>query len=36
MNMAKVNSTKVVRHGDYVFFLMLGRYDDRLEATEEE
>lgn len=36
MNMAKVNAAKVVRHGDYVFFLMLGKYDDRLEATEEE
>lgn len=36
MNMAKVNSAKVVRHEDYVFFLMLGIYDDRLEATEEE
>lgn len=36
MNMAKVNAAKVVRHGDYVFFLMLGKFDDRLEATEEE
>ncbi|MBU5314084.1 DUF4358 domain-containing protein [Tissierella carlieri] len=36
MNMPKVNSAKVVRHGDYVFFLMLGKYDDRQEATEEE
>lgn len=36
MNLAKVNAAKVVRHGDYIFFLMLGKYDDRLEATEEE
>lgn len=36
MNLAKVNAAKVVRHGDYVFFIMLGKYDDRLEATEEE
>ncbi len=36
MNLAKVNSAKVLRHGDYVFFLMLGSYDDREEATEEE
>lgn len=36
MNIAKVNSAKVVRHGDYVFFLMLGKYDDREEATDEE
>lgn len=36
MNIAKVNSAKVVQEGDYVFFLMLGAYDDREEATEEE
>lgn len=36
MNMAKVNAAKVVRHGDYLFFIMLGKYDDRLDATEEE
>lgn len=36
MNLAKVNAAKVVRHGDYVFFLMLGKYDDREEATDEE
>lgn len=36
MNLAKVNATKVVRNGDYIFFLMLGRYDDREDATEEE
>lgn len=36
MNQAKVNASKVVRHGDYVFFLMLGKYDDRENLTEEE
>ncbi|WIV13737.1 DUF4358 domain-containing protein [Proteiniborus sp. MB09-C3] len=36
MNIAKVNAAKVVRHGDYVFFLMLGKLDDRQEATDEE
>lgn len=28
MNMAKVEATEVVRHGDYVFFTMLGALDD--------
>lgn len=28
MNIAKVNASKVVRHGDYVFFVMLGAMDD--------
>lgn len=27
MNLAKVKAAKVVRHGDYVFFLMLGGFD---------
>lgn len=36
MNLAKVNAAKVVRHGDYVFFIMLGKYDERLDTTEEE
>lgn len=36
MNIAKVNASKVIRHGDYLFFIMLGKYDDRDEATEEE
>lgn len=36
MNLAKVNASKVVRHGDYVFFLMIGKYDEREEASEEE
>ncbi|MGN9166251.1 DUF4358 domain-containing protein [Tissierellaceae bacterium HCP3S3_D8] len=36
MNIAKVNGSKIVRHGDYVFFLMLGKIDERTEATDEE
>lgn len=36
MNIAKVHASKIVRHGDYVFFLMLGKHDDRQEATDEE
>lgn len=36
MNIAKVNASEVIRHGDYIFFLMLGKYDDREEATDEE
>ncbi|WMM24486.1 DUF4358 domain-containing protein [Tissierella sp. MB52-C2] len=36
MNIAKVNSAKVIRHEDYVFFVMLGKHDDRQEATDEE
>lgn len=36
MNLAKVNASKVIRHGDYVFFTMLGRFDDRMDITEEQ
>ncbi len=36
MNLAKANASEVVRHGDFVFFVMLGAYDDREEASEEE
>lgn len=36
MNMPKANAARVVRYGDYVFFLMFGKHDDRVEATEEE
>lgn len=39
MNLPKVNAAKVVRHGDYVFFLMLGGIDpnmDNPDVTEEE
>ena len=28
MNLAKVKTAKVTRHGDYVFFTMLGDFDD--------
>lgn len=28
MNLAKVKAAKVIRHGDYVFFLMLGKFDE--------
>ena len=28
MNVAKVNASKVIRNGDYVFFVMLGAMDD--------
>ena len=36
MNQAKVNASKVVKHGDYVFFLMIGKYDDRDDISEED
>lgn len=36
INQAKVNASKVVRHGDYVFFLMFGKFDDRENLTEDE
>lgn len=36
MNLAKVEASEVVQHGDYVFFIMLGAYDDRDDATDEE
>jgi hypothetical protein len=36
MNQPKINSAKVVRYGDYAFFIMLGKYDDRENITEEE
>lgn len=28
MNLAKVKSAKVVRHGDYIFFIMIGKPND--------
>lgn len=34
-NMAKVNASRVLRHGDYVFFLMLGAIDDAAETDEQ-
>lgn len=36
MNIAKVQSSKVVIKGDYAFFLMLGQIDEREDITEEE
>lgn len=36
MNLAKVNSSKVVRHGEYLFFIMIGKLDEREEVSEEE
>lgn len=36
MNMAKVNASQVVRHGDYVFFIMLGAFDEREGITEDQ
>ena len=35
-NIAKVNASKVVRHGDFVFFLLLGAFDENMDASEEE
>lgn len=34
MNMPKVNASQVVRHGDYVFYLVLGANDDNMEDAE--
>lgn len=36
MNIAKVNASEVVRHGDYVFFIMLGAFDDSNNSNEEQ
>ena len=36
MNMAKVNASEVVVQGNLVFFIQLGKYDERAEATDEE
>jgi hypothetical protein len=36
MNMAKVKSTQVVKKGNLVFLLVLGKYDERPEPTEEQ
>ncbi len=36
MNMAKVSASQVVRHGDYVFFVMLGAFDESENSSEEE
>lgn len=34
MNMPKIAASEVVTHGDYVFFLMLGKINDDANATE--
>ena len=36
MNTAKVQAAQVIRHGDYVFYVLLGGYDERTDVTEEE
>ncbi len=36
MNMAKVSSSQVVVKGNVVAFVLLGKYDDRNEATDDE
>lgn len=33
-NIAKLNASEVVRHGDYVFFIMLGSFDEREDTSE--
>lgn len=35
MNMEKVKAAKVIKHGDYVFFIMLGKFNEAEEPTEE-
>lgn len=34
MNIAKVNAAEIVQHGDYVFFIMLGAFDETEEPNE--
>ena len=34
MNIAKVEASEVVRHGDYVYFVMLGKYNEDDDADE--
>ena len=34
MNMPKIAASEVITHGDYVFFLMLGKINDDVDATE--
>lgn len=36
MNLPKINSTKIVRNGDFVCFLMVGAINENMDATEEE
>lgn len=33
-NLAKIQASKVVRNGDYVFFMMLGAIDENMDASE--
>lgn len=35
-NIAKLNASRVIRHGDYVFFVMLGAFNNNQDATEDE
>lgn len=35
-NLAKIAASQVIRHGDYVFFVMLGAFNEDMEATEDE
>lgn len=35
-NLAKVKSSQVVRHGDYVVFLLVGGINDNIDASEED
>ena len=35
-NIAKLNASRVIRHGDYVFFVMLGAFNENRDATEDE
>ena len=36
MNEAKVEASRVVRHGNYIFYILLGKFDNRDNATPEE
>ena len=35
-NLAKISASQVVRHGDYVFFVMLGAFNKDMDASEDE
>ena len=36
MNVAKISASKVVRHGDYISFLLVGAINEDMDANEEE
>ncbi|MGB4587963.1 MAG: hypothetical protein WBI17_01850, partial [Clostridiaceae bacterium] len=36
MNLAKINSLKVVRQGDFVAFLLVGAINENMDANEED